>query len=166
MIINKYIHHIGIHCIGPSNGKQLRKNTYVRLRNFRLVNMKISRDDLWTTVKTVKREYIENIFKSLSTCSKGLISNNDIITLVATIGEQIGMEEDYNIYANISEETLSAAGQMFVYLIICPPKTELDSIAEELSNSIKVYSSRELLIILNRLLHAPGHFRAFIFIRA
>ena len=61
---------------------------------------------------------------------------------------------------DITEETLASAAKMFIYLTFCPPTAELHlervKVAEMIDTNYKDFTPKEILIILNRLLHVQG----------
>ena len=48
------------------------------------------------------------------------------------------------------------ASEMLAYLSFCPPKFEMDEARLEFNQSIKIYSPKEILIVLNRMIHSEG----------
>ena len=105
-------------------------------------------------VVTQKRE--DYLRSSSSACVEDLIPESDRTALVKSIEDQLGLEPDTAIHENITEESLRTASEMLAYLTFCPPKAEMDAAMEELDRSIHIYTPKEILIILNRLLHAKG----------
>ena len=96
----------------------------------------------------------ELLKKSKSTCNFGLIKEDDISDLVKSVEDHLGLESDSTVHENITEESMRTASEMLTYLSFCPPEAEMDAKRKELDLSLKVYSPKEVLIILNRLLRA------------
>ena len=118
--------------------------------------MYLQRDDgLWNLLKQSRMEYIQT-FTPTSLCSWGLIPKSDMSLLVNLLEQKLGMKTDINIYHNMTLKALKAAEQMLFYIVFCPPKDLIDSTRKELENSIKINTPKEILIILNRLTHAPS----------
>lgn len=118
--------------------------------------MYLQRDDgLWNLLKQSRMEYIQT-FTPTSLCSWGLIPKSDMSLLVNSLEQKLGMKTDINIYHNMTLKALKAAEQMLFYIVFCPPKDLIDSTRKELENSIKINTPKEILIILNRLTHAPS----------
>ena len=107
-------------------------------------------------IKTTRWNFLNTNFTTTTTCSDGLLKKEDITTLVESLENQLGLEADYGIHDNITEETLKTAAGKFLNLSFCPPMVEMDSTKDKLGDSIKIYSPKEILIIVNRLLIAKG----------
>ena len=108
-------------------------------------------EKIWNVVTQKREDYLQT-FTSTSACFR----ESDTTALVKSIEDQLGLEPDTAIHENITEESLRAASEMLAYLTFCPPKAEMDAAREELDRSIHIYTPKEILIILNRLLHAKG----------
>ena len=114
---------------------------------------------LFKIEKKKRLEYIKDLkyvsCKSGSIRSKG--SKGTITSLVSSVEDQVGVEADNSIHKNISERTLWSAGLMFSHLSFCPPLAKMKAKSEELETSINIYTAKELLVILSRLVHATGN---------
>ena len=110
--------------------------------------------DIWAQVKQSRKEYLRTFTSSI--CPGDLIPDNDISALVTSVEEKLGQKSDSAVHENITGESLSAASIMLTYLSFCPPKGSMDEAKQELDNSIKIYSPKQILIILNRLIHVEG----------
>ena len=94
--------------------------------------------------------------KLKSTCKYGLIREGDISDLMEAVEKQLGVEQNTAVHENITEDFLVKASEMMTYLSFCPPNAEMDAKRKDLELSMKVYEPKEILIILNRMLHAKG----------
>ena len=94
---------------------------------------------------------------NFTTCSYfKFIKDQAIPTLVQSVENPFELTADYGIHDNITVESLETAAGMFLNLSFCPPMVEMDSTKDKLGDSIKIYSPKEILIIINRLLIAKG----------
>ena len=90
------------------------------------------------------------------TCSGGFILEDDISNLVTSIEQKLGLKSDSTTHDNFTKKSLEIVSELLVYLSFCPPKAEMYAARQNLEESINIYSPKEILIILNRLLHAEG----------
>ena len=126
--------------------------------SFRLANIAIDMtlNKMWKLVNETRKAYMES-FTSTSNCLMGAIPAGDISALVKSIEDQLGRKADTTIVeGSWGNDDLRPSAEMFLYLSFCPPKVEMDAVRKELEQSMKIYAPKEILIILNRLLHAKG----------
>ena len=128
---------------------------YFLKTHFRLAKIAFIKEDNWNHVKQSRKEYLRT-FTSTSTCQNDLISEDDISALVSSIEEKLGLESDSAIHEKITEKSLLTASEMLAYLSFCPPEVEVDAARLEVDKSVKIYSPKEILIILSRFLHAEA----------
>ena len=108
-------------------------------------------------VVTQKRENFLKTFTPTSTCRYVGIQDDDTTALMKSIEDQLGLEPDTAIHENITEESLRTASEMLAYLTFCPPKAEMDAAAKEAENLINIYTPKELMVIVSRMIHAKGN---------
>ena len=120
------------------------------------IDTDVAQDKYYSQVVVQSREEYLKTFTSTSTCSNVNIPIEDISSLVTSVEEKLGLISDTAIYQNITYWSLWTASDLMTYLSMCPPKLEMDATRLELDKSIEIYSPKEILIILNRLLHAEG----------
>ena len=109
------------------------------------------------TVEESRKVYLKDIFESTSSCSSfGFIPATGMNDIMASIEGKLSLAKDSEVHQDMAQMTLNIAEDMFGYLFSCPPKVEMDAKVEDLEQSINIYTPKEILIILNRMLYAKG----------
>ena len=81
---------------------------------------------LWTLIKEYKFKYLVDNFVTFHTfpcvqdVGTGLISIEDITENIENIGKELNETVSHKIIDNIEEETYETAGEMFLFLNLCP----------------------------------------------
>ena len=81
-----------------------------RLANILLLS-KTSTEDLWNTLKKIKRQYVS------TDCSQGLYSN--VESQVNALDEHLQFNSSDKIMDNMTDSQLRLAGEMFLFLNSC-----------------------------------------------
>ena len=113
--------------------------------------------EIWSIVRKIRYSYTESFSSKSTECAdynSKIIPINDVKMLMKSIEGQLGSSTDYKINDKIGNELLANSGEMFIFLISCPPKAELDLAKWKLEQTFKMYTPKMILIILNRLTHA------------
>ena len=88
----------------------------------------------------------------------GYLKIEDLSAFISALENKLSSKTNYDTYENISEKILKRMAEQFSYIFFCPPKLEMDKKAENLEKEIKIFTPKEILIILNRILHAQAGF--------
>lgn len=88
-------------------------------------------------------------------CSNNVIPIEAIQEVLSNIEYDIGgLETDYQVHQDIKKTTLLKAADHYAYLVFCPPKEKMESMAKHFESSLPVYSHKKVLILLSRLASA------------
>ena len=98
-------------------------------------------------------EYISNTFHFWQSYKFGYckVSSADIWKMLRMLEQQLRVETNYEILEEISEETLKTAGDLYVYLLFCPPTYKITEAQEKLKNFFRPYTPKEILLVLNKM---------------
>ena len=91
------------------------KYVYWNHNIFRFANL-LKFEKIQSVVKTIK---IESPL-DLSCTSEGMLANNDILSRLKAMEQMQQIEPSYQINDTLTNEELKSAGEMFLYLVMCP----------------------------------------------
>ena len=115
-----------------------------------IYNSKMDIEKINATVVEARLQYIKNMTEDKECKS---LSDDDITQILASVEEKLGMQYDGS-FKKISYLPFYRAFQLLVYVAFCPPKFEMDLRRKAKEESIILYKPKEVLLIMNRMLHS------------
>ena len=120
-------------------------------QNFvRLVNILhlSSLDQVWRAVREAKYLYIEDISKY---CLHEMIKDSIVSERLDFIEAKLGLEKVSEVQEDVSDESLTGAGEMFVHLVYCHDHRRIQSWLQLYPDLLSNYSASALILTLSRI---------------
>ena len=120
-------------------------------QNFvRLVNILhlSSLDQVWRAVREAKYLYIEDISKY---CLHEMIKDSIVSERLDFIEAKLGLETVSEVQEDVSDESLTGAGEMFVHLVYCHDHRRIQSWLQLYPDLLTNYSATALILTLSRI---------------